>query len=59
MKFFRSFILVAALLAVVSSASAQSKIASVDMKKLFNGYYKTKMAQTAMDKEKVELRCVR
>ena len=56
MKFFRSFILVAALLAVVSSASAQSKIASVDMKKLFNGYYKTKMAQTAMDKEKVDLR---
>ncbi len=56
MKFFRSFIIVAALLAVVTSASAQSKIASVDMKKLFNGYYKTKMAQTAMDKEKVDLR---
>ena len=56
MKKFRSFIIVAALLAVVSSASAQSKIASVDMKKLFNGYYKTKMAQTAMDKEKVDLR---
>lgn len=56
MKFFRSFIVVAALLAVVSSASAQSKIASVDMKKLFNGYYKTKMAQTAIDKEKVDLR---
>lgn len=56
MKIFRSFIIVAALLAVVTSASAQSKIASVDMKKLFNGYYKTKMAQTAMDKEKVDLR---
>lgn len=56
MKNFRSFIIVAALLAVVTSASAQSKIASVDMKKLFNGYYKTKMAQTAMDKEKVDLR---
>jgi outer membrane protein len=56
MKFFRSLLVVAALLAVVSSASAQSKIASVDMKKLFNGYYKTKMAQTAMDKEKADLR---
>ena len=56
MKFFRSFIIVAALLAVVASASAQSKIASVDMKKLFNGYYKTKMAQTAMDKDKNDLR---
>ena len=56
MKIFRSFIIVAALLAVVSSASAQSKIASVDMKKLFNGYYKTKMAQTAMDKDKNDLR---
>ena len=56
MKMFRSFIIVAALLAVVSSASAQSKIATVDMKKLFNGYYKTKMAQNAMDKEKNDLR---
>ena len=56
MKFFRSLIIVAALLAVVSSASAQSKIATVDMKKLFNGYYKTKMAQNAMDKDKNDLR---
>ncbi len=56
MKIFRSFIIVAALLAVVSAASAQSKIATVDMKKLFNGYYKTKMAQNAMDKDKNDLR---
>lgn len=42
-------------LAVGLPASAQTKIASVDMKKLFNGYYKTKMAQTALTKETVDM----
>ena len=32
------------LVATVVSASAQSKVATVDMKKLFNGYYKTKLS---------------
>jgi outer membrane protein len=56
MKKFSHLILVTALLTVALSASAQQKIASVDMKKLFNGYYKTKMAQTAIDKDKADAR---
>jgi Skp family chaperone for outer membrane proteins len=55
MKILRSLIVTAALVAVAFSASAQSKFASVDMKKVFNGYYKTKMAQAAMDKERSDL----
>jgi outer membrane protein len=56
MKNFRMLIMVATLMAMVGSASAQSKIASVDMKKLFNGYYKTRMAQSALEKKKSDLR---
>ncbi len=56
MKNLRLLVIGAILMAVTLSASAQSKIASVDMKKLFNGYYKTKMAQTALDKDKSDLR---
>lgn len=48
-------LIVAALMAAALSASAQSKIASVDMKKIFNGYLKTKTAQSIMDKKKSEL----
>ena len=55
MKNVRLLIVTAALFAVALSASAQSKVASVDMKKVFNGYYKTKMAQSAMDKERADL----
>jgi Skp family chaperone for outer membrane proteins len=55
MKNLRLFIITATLIAVAMSASAQNKMASVDMKKLFNGYYKTKMAQAAIDKEKADL----
>lgn len=49
-------ILIAALVSAAFNASAQTKIASVDMKKIFNSYYKTKMAQTALDKDKSDLR---
>jgi outer membrane protein len=42
--------------AVASTASAQTKVATVDMKKLFNGYYKTKLAQSSLENRKVELR---
>ena len=57
MKNFRLFVVVAAtVMAAVFSASAQNKVATVDMKKLFNGYYKTKMATTALDKKKADLR---
>lgn len=37
-------------------AAAPGKIACVDMKKLFNGYYKTKLAEDALDSHKAELR---
>ena len=56
MKNFRMLVVAALLMAVVFSASAQSKVATVDMKKLFNGYYKTRMAQTALEKKKADLR---
>src|ERR1700759_4696623 len=51
-----SLILVTGLLALAFTASAQQKIATVDMKKLFNEYYKTKMAQNAIDKDKADAR---
>jgi Skp family chaperone for outer membrane proteins len=38
------------------SVNAQTKFATVDMKKLFNGYYKTKLAQTSLENRKLELR---
>lgn len=44
------------LLAMIVSASAQTKVATVDMKKLFNGYYKTKLSQTSLENRKTELR---
>ena len=57
MKNLRYFTLTVALLvATVISASAQSKVATVDMKKLFNGYYKTKLSQTSLENRKTELR---
>ncbi len=50
-------ILTVALLAVpVASANAQTKVATVDMKKLFNGYYKTRLAQSSLESRKVELK---
>jgi len=44
------------LVATVVSAGAQTKTATVDMKKLFNGYYKTKLAQASLETRKTELR---
>jgi outer membrane protein len=44
------------LVATAVSASAQTKVATVDMKKLFNGYYKTKLAQASLETRKTELR---
>jgi outer membrane protein len=38
-----------------SSALAQQKIATVDMGKLFDGYWKTKQAETALNDRKAEL----
>ncbi len=54
MKFFR-FLFVCLLLNLFLTgldAFGQSKVASVDMRKLFNGYYKTKLAEDLLDKDK-------
>jgi Skp family chaperone for outer membrane proteins len=37
-------------------AFAQSKVATVDMRKLFSGYYKTKSAEAILDGKKTDLR---
>ena len=67
-KMIHSLLTVALLLALTASAPAQSKtsptagtaaptrLATVDMKKLFNGYYKTKLAQNSLENRKTELR---
>lgn len=58
MKNFRLIIVIAVslLVAGAASAEAQTKIASVNMKKLFNGYWKTKQAETLLDKDKADAR---
>ncbi len=57
MKNLRYTIIAALILALATvSATAQTKVGSVDMKKLFNGYWKTKQAQTALENRKTELR---
>jgi len=57
MKNIRNIVLTISLLAFLSvPAFAQTKTASVDMKKLFNGYWKTKSAQTLLEKSKADLR---
>ena len=44
------------LMTILSSpALAQQKIATVDMRKLFDGYWKTKQAETALNDRKAEL----
>lgn len=44
------------LAAVTFSANAQTKLATVDMKKIFNSYYKTKQATAALESRKTDLR---
>jgi outer membrane protein len=57
MKNLRLTLLTVVLLAATAfSASAQTKVANVDMKKIFNGYWKTKQASTALENRKSELR---
>jgi len=56
MKLLRTTILTALLLAALSvPALAQSKIASVDMEKLFKGYWKTREAEAALNKRVADL----
>ncbi|HEY4416996.1 MAG TPA: OmpH family outer membrane protein [Verrucomicrobiae bacterium] len=58
MKNCRLFIILVVSTLVAVSATAQtpapSKIACVDMKKLFSGYWKTKQAEDILDKEKTD-----
>lgn len=57
MKNLRYAILTVALIATtIVSADAQTKVATVDMKKLFSGYYKTKVAQSILENRKTDLR---
>lgn len=49
------FLTVAVMTWFGSSALAQQKIATVDMRKLFDGYWKTKQATAALDERKAEL----
>jgi Skp family chaperone for outer membrane proteins len=56
MKFLQTTVLTISLLAFLSvPAPAQSKIGTVDMRKLFDGYWKTKQAQTALNDRKAQL----
>jgi outer membrane protein len=57
MKNFRlTFLTVILLAAMAFSADAQTKVATVDMKKIFNSYWKTKQASAALENRKTELR---
>lgn len=57
MKNLRLTLLTVVLLAATAfSVSAQTKVANVDMKKIFNNYWKTKQATTALENRKSELR---
>jgi outer membrane protein len=51
-----TFLTVLLLAATALSATAQTKVATVDMKKIFNGYWKTKQATAALENRKSELR---
>ncbi len=52
MKFLRTAVLTISLLAFLSvPALAQTKIATVDLRKLFDGYWKTKQAQTLLNED--------
>jgi outer membrane protein len=56
MKFLRTIVLTLSLLACLSlSAPAQTKIGTVDLRKVFDGYWKTKQAQAALNTRKTEL----
>jgi len=56
MKFLRIVILTLSLLAFLSvPALAQTKIGTVDLRKLFDGYWKTKQAQAALNDHKAQL----
>ena len=55
-KFIFALLTVAVLVATAFSAEAQSKMATVDMKKLFNGYWKFKQSNTILEDRKASHR---
>jgi len=56
MRFLRTTVLSISLLAFLSvPALAQTKIGTVDLRKLFDGYWKTKQAQTVLNDRKTQL----
>jgi outer membrane protein len=56
MKFLRTTVLTVSLLAFLSvPALAQTRIATVDLRKLFDGYWKTKQVQTVLNDRKAQL----
>jgi Skp family chaperone for outer membrane proteins len=56
MKLFRTTILTVSMLAFLSvPALAQTKIGTVDLRKLFDGYWKTKQVQTSLSDRKAQL----
>ena len=56
MKILRTTVLTITLLAFLSvSAPAQTKIGTVDLRKLFDGYWKTRQAQAALAERKAQL----
>lgn len=56
MKFLRTTVLTISLLAFLSvPALAQTKIGAVDMRKLFDGYWKTKQAQAQLTERQTSL----
>jgi outer membrane protein len=48
---FKTLLLFAAALGLAASAHAQLKVATVDLRKVFDGYYKTKQADTGLKEE--------
>lgn len=57
MKHLKTAVLSFALLGLLGApAFAQTKIATVDMQKIFNGYYKTKLANAQLEKRQSDLR---
>jgi outer membrane protein len=57
MKNLRLTLLTVVLLAATAfSAAAQTRLATVDMKKIFNSYWKTKQATAALESRKADLR---
>jgi outer membrane protein len=57
MKFFRTTLLTVSLLVLLGlPALAQTKIATVDMGKIFSGYYKTKLSENLYEKDQADAR---